>query len=72
VAVPLPRFYLGAAAGLAGAWRVRAGIGAQALPRGALAASDGAEDAAYLIGHIADRGLPRGRSTTSWCSRRGR
>ena len=58
------RFHLGAGAGLANPRRVCLGIRAHAratMPRGALVTSDGAEDAAYLIRHIVDGGLPRRR-----------
>ena len=62
-----------ACAGLADRRRVCGGIRWHAMPRGKLVASLGAEDdAAYLVGHIADGGLTRRRCTTSGCSRRGR
>ncbi|PAN50990.1 hypothetical protein PAHAL_9G562800 [Panicum hallii] len=56
------RFHLGAGAGLDDPRRVCAGIRAHAraaMPRGSLVTLDGAEDAAYLVRHIVDGGLPR-------------
>ena len=53
------RFHLGAPAPAPAHSPTRGcgGIRSHAMPRGELVASDGAEDAAYLLGHIADCGL---------------